>query len=154
MRLGVQAGSESICAARPGRASGRVFLVHCVLLRWLAPCWSPRSHHSEPGLSLILVTRLRPSGKWQQHACLFPSLLELFLLGRMSPFQEKMCDLVIIGVQGIITSLTREALAAQGCANYLSTPASLSRNKVNWRIPGYVHRRVLSEDQASLSKSN
>lgn len=89
MRLGAQAGSESTCAAGPRRASGRVFLVHCVLLRWLAPRRCPRSHHSEPGLSLILVTRLRPLGKWQQHACSFPSLLELFLLGRMSP--KKKC---------------------------------------------------------------
>lgn len=89
MRLGAQAGSESTCAAGPRRASGRVFLVHCVLLHWLAPRRRPRSHHSEPGLSLILVTRLWPLGKWQQHACSFPSLLELFLLGRMSP--KKKC---------------------------------------------------------------
>lgn len=65
-------------------------------------------------------------------------------------------QLIIIRVQGIITWLTRDALAAQGCANYYPppAPASLSGNKANWRIPGYVHRGVLSEGQASLGKSN
>lgn len=78
----------------------------------------PQNPPSHPGLSLTLVSRLQPSGKRPQDVCSFLSLLELFLLGWMSPLQGKTSDLIIIVVQGIITSLTRDALAAQGCANY------------------------------------